>query len=63
MGALQKHFGTISGSQGISKNIWGTRFQEFELINNLISLNLIPPISMHNFSSYEHFRGLGNIPF
>ena len=37
-----KHFCPISGSQGKSKTILTNRFQELEIINNLISLNLIP---------------------
>ena len=53
---VQMHFYAISGSCGISKKIWGTRFQEFEIMNNLISLN--PPRLMHNFSSYEYLEGL-----
>ena len=60
---VQKHFCTISGTRGISKKIRDTRFQEFEIMTNFISLNLIPPVYMHTFSSYEHFRGLENIPF
>ena len=59
---VQKHFCTISGSRGISQKIWSTRFKEFEVMNNIIFSNLIPPGFMHNFSSYEHFSGLGNIP-
>ena len=30
-------FYMISGSQDISKTIWGIRFQEFEIMNHLIS--------------------------
>ena len=30
-------FCTISGSRDISKTMWGIRFKEFEIINNLIS--------------------------
>ena len=60
---VQKQFCTISGSRGISKEILGTRFQKFERMNNLIALNLILPRFMHTFSSYEHFRRLGNILF
>ena len=55
LSGVQKHFCTISGSHGLSKKIWGTKFQEFEIKNNLISLNLILPRYMHNFSSYEDF--------
>ena len=50
---IQKHFCTISGSRGKSQKMWGIRF---EIMNNLISLNLIPPLFMHNFSSNEHFK-------
>ena len=45
----------------ISKTIWGTRFKDFEIMNNLIYLNLILPRFMHNFSSYEYFRRPGHI--
>ena len=41
LSGVQKHFCTISGSQGISKPIWGIKFQEFQIMNNLISLNMI----------------------
>ena len=42
---VQIHFCTISGKQDISKTYWVSaiiRFQEFEIMNNRISLNLIP---------------------
>ena len=55
LSGVQKHFSTISGSQGLSKKIWGTKFQELEIMNNLISLNLILPQYMHNFYSFEDF--------
>ena len=42
LSGVQKHFCTISGSRGKSKTILDNRFQELEIINNLISLNLIP---------------------
>ena len=58
LSGVQKHFCTISGSQGISKPIWGIKFQEFQIMNNLISLNMISTWCMHDFSSYKHFRGL-----
>ena len=60
---VQKHFCTISESRGISKTICGIIFQELQIMNDLISLNMIPTLFMHNFSSYRHFRGLGNIIF
>ena len=56
LSGVQKYFYTILGSQDISKMIWGIRFQEFEVMNNLISWNMIPPGFIHNFSSYDHFR-------
>ena len=40
---VQNHCNAISGNRGISKTIWGIRFDEFEILNNLISLNLILP--------------------
>ena len=41
---VQKHFYTISSNRHISKRIWGITFQEFEMMNNLISWNLIMSI-------------------
>ena len=35
LSGVQKHFCMISGSWDISKTIWGIRFQEFEIMNNL----------------------------
>ena len=35
LSGVQKHFCIISGSRDISKTIWGIRFQEFEIMNNL----------------------------
>ena len=61
LSGVQKHFCTISGNRGISKAIWGIRFQEFKMMDNLISWNLIPQGFIHNFSSYEHFRSWGYI--
>ena len=39
---VQKHFCAISGSWGKSKTILDNRFQDLEIINNLILLNMIP---------------------
>ena len=50
---VQKHFCTIAGSRGIRKKICGIRFQEIEKINNLISLNLIPPWFIHDFQAMK----------
>ena len=35
LSGVQKHFCIISGSRDISKTIWGIRFQEFDIMNNL----------------------------
>ena len=61
LSGVQKHFCTILGSRDIGKMIWGIRFQEFEVMNNRISWNMIPPGFIHNFSSYEHFIRRGYI--
>ena len=46
----------------LGRPVWSIRFNSFWMINNLIPLNLLPLQFMHNFSIYNHFRGLGNIP-
>ena len=58
---------------GIHSSVWSTktflynirepRYKQIKIMNNLIYLNLIPPRFMHTFSSYEHFRRLGHVPF
>ena len=57
---VQKHLSAISGSWDIDigNTIWGIRFQEFEIINNLISWNLILQQLLHYFSNYEYFKRL-----
>ena len=60
---VQKLFCTIFGGRDISRSKWGIRFQKFEIMIDLISLNLPPPRLMHNFSNYEYFRRRGHVPF
>ena len=48
-------------------NFWdltgsGIRYQEFKIMNNLLSWNLILLGFMHDFSSYEHLLRLGPYP-
>ena len=56
---VHKNLCTISESRGISKTIWGFRFEGFQMKNNHISLNQIAPKFMNNFSINEPLR---NIP-
>ena len=57
---VYKHFCTIPRNQDKNKTIG---FQEFDIMNNITSWNLILPRLIPNLLIYEYFGRLGFIPF
>ena len=55
---VQKLFCLTSGTRDISKKIWVIKFQEFEILIILISLNQILPRFMYNFLLWPFFKSI-----